>query len=166
MLTITSIIGNIFQNKDLMEKFKQMESEKRCEKIKISRLELERGRIRKKTDVGTDIGLVLDSRLYHGDVVLSDQEKFIVIEQLPEKVFSIKIKNLKDNATGLLTIGHIVGNRHKPIAISDNVFSFPIHSDSEVDVFKKLLSGVASDLEFEVGEQIFQPQDGMYVHEH
>ncbi|MDE1866534.1 MAG: Urease accessory protein, partial [Thaumarchaeota archaeon] len=66
MLTITSIIGNIFHDKELMDKFKQMESQKRCERIKISRLELERGRIRKTTDLGTDVGLVLDSRLYHG----------------------------------------------------------------------------------------------------
>ncbi len=166
MLTITSTIGNIFQDRGLMEKFRLMESEKKCEKVRISRHELERGRIRKTTDLGTDIGLVLDSRLYHGDVILSDKERFIVIEQLPEKVLSIKIKNLREDASGLLTIGHMVGNRHKPIAINDNIFSFPINSDSEVDVFKKLLTSVVGDLEFDVREQIFQPQDGIHVHEH
>src|SRR5579863_9476191 len=142
MLTITSIMGNIFHDKELMDKFKQMESQKRCERIMISRLELERGRIRKTTDLGTDVGLVLDSRLYHGDVILSDQEKFILVEQLPEKVICIKIKSLKDNPVGLLTLGHIVGNRHKPIVINNDVLSFPIQADSEVDVFKKLLSGI------------------------
>ncbi|MDE1725977.1 MAG: Urease accessory protein [Thaumarchaeota archaeon] len=166
MLTITSIIGNIFHDKELMDKFKQMESQKRCERIKISRLELERGRIRKTTDLGTDVGLVLDSRLYHGDVILSDREKFILVEQLPEKVISIKIKSLNDNPVGLLTLGHIVGNRHKPIVINNDVLSFPIQADSEADVFKKLLSGIVANLEFDVEEQIFQPQHGMYMHEH
>ncbi|MDE1868151.1 MAG: Urease accessory protein, partial [Thaumarchaeota archaeon] len=91
---------------------------------------------------------------------------FILVEQLPEKVISIKIKSLNDNPVGLLTLGHIVGNRHKPIGINNDVLSFPIQADSEADVFKKLLSGIVANLEFDVEEQIFQPQHGMYMHEH
>ncbi len=168
MLTIISVIGNIFDDKKLMTKFKQMESKKRCERLKIARLELERSRIRKKTDLGTDIGLILDSgtRLHHGDVIVSNLKKFIIIEQLPEKVISIRIKKLKKNPTGLVTLGHIIGNRHKPIVISDDVLYFPIQAYSEVEIFKKLLVGVMNNLEIEVGEQIFQPQHGMYMHEH
>ncbi|HKU32736.1 MAG TPA: Urease accessory protein [Candidatus Nitrosotalea sp.] len=166
MLTITTIVGNIFHDKELMNKFKQMESQKKCERMKILRHELERGRIRKTTDLGTDIGLILNSQLYHGDVIMADQEKFVIVEQLPEKVISIKIKNLKDNPVNLVTLGHIIGNRHKPIMINDDTLSFPIHVDSEVEVFKKLFSGIMHDFEFMVEEQIFQPQRGMYIHEH
>ena len=168
MLIITSIIGNIFDDKKLMTKFKQMESRKRCQRLKISRLELERSRIRKKTDLGTDIGLILDSgtRLHHGDVIVSNLKKFIIIEQLPEKVISIRIRELKKNPTGLVTLGHIIGNRHKPIVINDDVLYFPVQAYSEVEIFKKLLVGVMNNLEIEVGEQIFQPQHGMYMHEH
>ncbi|HWY33237.1 MAG TPA: Urease accessory protein [Nitrosopumilaceae archaeon] len=167
MLTITSVMGNIFDDKKLMAKFRQMESKKRCERLKISRLELERSRIRKKTDFGTDVGLILDSgtRLYHGDILVSNTNKFIMIEQLPEKVISIKIKKLKKNPTGLIMLGHIIGNRHKPIIINNDTLYFPIQVQSEVEVFKKLLD-VVTDLELEIGEQIFQPQYGMYVHEH
>jgi len=166
MLTITSIMGNIFDNKKLMAKFKQMESKKRCERLKIARLELERSRIRKKTDFGTDVGIILDSgrRLYHGDVIVSNTNKFIMIEQLPEKVISIGIGKLKKNPTGLITLGHIIGNRHKPIVINNDILYFPIQAYSEVEVFKKLLD--VDNLDIEVGEQIFQPQHGMYMHEH
>ena len=166
MLTITTVVGNIFRDRELMNKFKQMESQKKCERMKILRHELERGRIRKTTDLGTDIGLILNSQLYHGDVIMADQEKFVIVEQLPEKVISIKIKNLKDNPVNLVTLGHIIGNRHKPIMINDDALSFPIHADSEVEVFKKLFSGIMHDFEFVIEEQIFQPQHGMYVHEH
>ena len=167
MLTITSVIGNIFDDKKLMTKFKQMESKKRCERLKISRIELERSRIRKKTDFGTDVGLILDSgtRLYHGDILVSNTNKFIIIEQLPEKVISIKIKKLKKNPSGLIMLGHIIGNRHKPIVIDDDILYFPIQVQSEVEVFKKLLN-IVTNLELEVKEQIFQPQHGTYVHEH
>lgn len=168
MLTITSVIGNIFDDKKLMAKFKQMESKKKCERLKISRLELERSRIRKKTDFGTDVGLILDSgtRLYHGDIIVSNTNKFIMIEQLPEKVISIKIKKLKKNPIGLITLGHIIGNRHKPIVINNDILYFPIQTHAEVEVFEKLLSDVITNLDLEVGEQIFQPQHGMYMHEH
>lgn len=168
MLTITSIIGNIFDDKKLMTKFKQMESRKRCQRLKISRLELERSRIRKKTDLGTDIGLILDSgtRLHHGDVIVSNLKKFIIIEQLPEKVISIRISQLKKNPNGLVILGHIIGNRHKPIVINDDILYFPVQAYSEVEIFKKLLVGVMNNVEIEVGEQIFQPQHGMYMHEH
>jgi len=168
MLTITSVIGNIFDDKKLMAKFKQMKSKKRCERLKISRLELERSRIRKKTDFGTDVGLILDSgtRLYHGDVIISNTNKFIMIEQLPEKVISISIKKLKKNPTGLIMLGHIIGNRHKPIVINNDTLYFPIQTHSEVEVFEKLLSDVITNLDLEIGEQIFQPQHGMYMHEH
>ena len=168
MLTVTSVMGNIFDDKKLMTKFNQMESQKSCERLKISRLETERSRIRKKTDLGTDIGLILDSgtKLHHGDVIVSNLKKFIIIEQLPEKVISIKIRKLKENSVELVTLGHIIGNRHKPIVIKDDVLSFPIQADSEVDVFKKLLSYIINNLEIKVEEQIFQPQHGMYMHEH
>jgi urease accessory protein len=168
MLTITSILGNIFDDKKLMTKFKQMKSKKRSERLKISRLELERSRIRKKTDFGTDIGLILDSgtRLHNGDVIVSNIKKFIIIEQLPEKVISIRINKLKKNKTRLITLGHIIGNRHKPIVINHDILYFPIQTHAEVEVFKKLLSDFITDLDIEIGEQIFQPQHGIYLHEH
>ncbi len=168
MLTITSIIGNIFDDKKLMARFKQTDSQKNCERLKFSRLELERSRIRRKTDLGTDIGLVLDSGtiLHHGDVLVSNPEKFVIIEQLPEKVLSIKIGKLKENYTALVTLGHIIGNRHKPISINDDTLSFPIHAESEVEIFKKLFSASIAKLEIQVKDQIFQPQYGMYTHEH
>ncbi len=167
MLTITAITGNIFDNKKLMTRFKQMESQKRCERLKISRLEMERSRIRKKTDLGTDIGLILDSgtRLHHGDVIVSNL-KFIIIEQLAEKVLSIKIKKLEKKPIGLVILGHTIGNRHKPIRITDDVIVFPIQSDSEVEIFERLLSDVIDQIDLKVEEQIFQPQRGMYIHEH
>ncbi len=168
MLTITSVLGNIFDDKKLMTKFKQMDSAKKCERLKIPRLELERSRIRKKTDFGTDIGLILDfgTGFHNGDVIISNKKKFIIIEQLSEKVISIRIKKLKKNPTRLITIGHLIGNRHKPIMVNNDVLCFPIQAFSEVEVFKKLLSDFMADIDFEVRQQIFQPQYGMYMHEH
>ena len=167
MITVTSVLGNIFQDKKMMDKFKEAESKKICERLQISRHEMERSRMRKKTDAETDIGLVLDSGsgLHHGDVLLSDPTNFIVVEQLPEKTIVITVDK-KIGAPELIAIGHIIGNRHKPIAIEDNTISFPIQADSEVEVFEQLLGEMIHHIKIQVIEQIFQPQHGMYSHEH
>ena len=170
MHTITSVIGNIFRDITLQSRYKKMKSVGNYERLQISRLETERGRLRRKTDRGTDVGLVLKAgtKLQHGDVLLSTQEKLIVVEQLPEKIISIRLKKKPKNLTQLcVIIGHIIGNRHRPIAVDDKgIISFPILADSEVDVFRKLLHTVIDHIELKVEEGIFQPTEGMDVHEH
>ena len=169
MLTVTSIVGNIFHDKSLRKKSKHFAGN--YEKLIISRLETERSRLRRKTDKGTDIGLILKSgtKLQHGDILLSTKEKFIIVEQLPEKVISIRIKKKepKNLLKLCIMIGHIIGNRHRPIAIDEKgTISFPIQADSEVDVFRRLLHNTVDHMELTIEERIFQPEQGMNVHEH
>ncbi len=98
----------------------------------------------------------------------SNPEKFIVIEQIPEKIISIKIKKFEANSEEILVkLGHIIGNRHRPIQIDKNgEIIFPILSDSELDTFKKLFSEIIDHLELKVGQRIFESKNGMNVHEH
>ncbi|MEX1997037.1 MAG: Urease accessory protein, partial [Nitrosopumilaceae archaeon] len=109
------------------------------------------------------------TKLQHGDILLSTPEKFIIVEQLPEKVISIRIK--KKESKNLLKlcmmIGHIIGNRHRPIAIDEKgTISFPIQADSEIDVFRRLLHSIMDHIELTAEERIFQSEQGMDVHEH
>lgn len=171
MLTVTETIGNIFHDKELGEKFEQLRYTLKCEVVKISRTELEKTRLRLKTNQGTDLGLILNSapKLHNGDVLLNSPEKMVVIEQIPEKVISIKIKKLAEdsqNETSVI-LGHIIGNRHRPIQIDKKgIISFPILADSEVEVFKKLFSKIINQLEIKVENRIFEPKKEMDVHEH
>ena len=169
MLTISSIAGNIFHDKQLKEKFEELRKTQNCEMIKFSRAELDKTRIRRKTDKGTDVGVVIDStkKLHNGDVLLSNPEKFILVEQIPEKVISIKIKKPNENPEVLVTLGHIIGNRHRPIQIDkDEKIIFPILAESEFDVFKNLFSKIIDQIDIKVEELIFEPRNGMDVHEH
>ena len=120
MININSILGNIFKEKNF--------EEKNFEKIKISRIDLEKRILRKKTDLGTDIGINLDSsiKLQHGDIIGNDETK-IIVKQIPEKVISVKLKENTQNI-GII-LGHIIGNRHRPISIEDKMILFPIQED-------------------------------------
>ena len=169
MITISSVLGNVYYDKKLAEKFKKLSGTANCELIKISRSEIEKTRFRRNTDKGTDVGMVLSmvSKLHNGDVLLSDNERLIVIEQIPEKVISIKTKKTENSEKILVTLGHIIGNRHRPIQIeNDGKIIFPILSDSEIEVFKKLFSSVIDHIDIKIEERIFEPQNGMDVHEH
>jgi urease accessory protein len=168
MLTIKSIIGNVFQNGSLDEKFKILDASGRCERLRISRMETERFRLRKKTDKGTDIGLIIEAKqnLHHGDVLLSTPRKMIIVEQLPEKVISIVLKTNKIPIQHLIKIGHILGNRHKPIAINPKgVVFFPVDSDSELNVFNTLMRDITHYIQLNLEEQVFQPQGGYNINE-
>ena len=122
--------------------------------------------MRKKADQGTDVGLKLDPgvKLCHGDVINNGNMK-IVVEQLPEKVISVKLKT-KSMVEVMVILGHIIGNRHRPISIQREVISFPIQADSEKEVFTKLFQSIINHIEITVEEQIFSPHSGANVYEH
>ena len=169
MITISTVLGNVYNDNELAEKFKKLRGSANCELIKVSRTELEKTRFRRNTDKGTDVGMVLStvSKLHNGDVLFSDNERLIVIEQIPEKVISIKPKENEKSEKTLVTLGHIIGNRHRPIQIEkDGKIIFPILSDSELEVFKKLFSNIIDQIDIKIEHRIFEPQNGMDVHEH
>jgi len=157
MINISSIIGNIFKDGDF-QKFD-------FEKIKISRMELEKRMLRRRTDKGTDVGITLDTgvHLHNGDVIGNDETK-ILIEQTPEKVISIKL--IKNNQNLATLLGHIIGNRHRPIGFENERILFPIQADSELEVFRRLFKEIIGDIELKVEERIFSPHSSADVHEH
>ncbi len=161
MLEVNSPIGNIFVD----EGFDELKNGN-CEKLKISRMELERRILRRNTDRGTDVGLNLEPgvKLRHGDVIKNGDMK-IIVEQLPEKIITVRLKN-KKMADVMLLLGHIIGNRHRPISIKGDEVSFPIQADSEKDVFTKLFQNIINHIEITIEEKIFFPHSGADIHEH
>ena len=161
MLEINAPIGNIF----LDDGFDELKSGN-FEKLKVSRMELEKRILRRHTDRGTDVGLNLDPgvKLCHGDVIKNDDVK-IVVEQLPEKVISVKLKT-KDMIDVMVFLGHIIGNRHRPILIQKDEIFFPIQADSEMEVFTTLFHNIINHIEIRIEEKIFLPHSGADVHEH
>ena len=157
MININSVSGNIFKETSLRNE--------NFEKIKISRVDLEKRILRKKTDSGTDIGINLDSgvKLQHGDVIGNDEVK-IVVEQIPEQVISVKLKENDQNIAILL--GHIIGNRHRPIELKEKSIVFPIQEDSELEIFQRLFKEVIDHIELKIEKAIFLPHTSADVHEH
>ena len=165
MLIVNTILGNMYKDDQLAKKIEDSKVQGKFRRLLLSRIEMEKTRLRKKTDDGFDIGFVLESgtKLQHGDVI-SESDETILIEQLPEKILTVKFKeNRKDL---FLLVGHIIGNRHRPISIRNETISFPIHDDSEMELFERLFHEVIHEIDLSIDEQCFIPHTSMDVHEH
>jgi len=134
----------------------------------LSRTEMEKSHQRKNTEDGMEIGLSLEAgtTLHTGDV-LSNGTGLILVNQLPEKVLHVKAKGDNEQSSVYVQLGHIIGNRHRPISISnDGSVMFPIQDDSEVELFTKLFHEIIDHITLTIQEQIFVANQGMNVHEH
>ena len=171
MITIDSVIGNINKNINLNEKYKEMSHNKVCEVVKISRLESQRVRMRKTSNKGTDIALILPqgTQLRHGDVIMVTEEKMVIVEMEPENVAVIEIiDNIRDHDIIEIPVrvGHTIGNLHRPLKLEGNKIYFPIQADSELEIFRKLFAPIAEHLEINNTKMVFEPEEGTEIHEH
>jgi urease accessory protein len=170
MLNINLVVGNVHKDHELGQKYRQM-SEKQLETIRISRSEAQRVRMRKTSDKGTDVAIMLpqNTHIKHGDVLLLDNERIIVVEVQPERVAVIAIEN-NIASHHLLEIaakvGHTIGNLHRPIKIENNNIILPIQAESELDLLKKILDSIAEHINITSTTMVFEAEVGAEVHEH
>ena len=168
MLLINSVFGNIYKDFQLKEKIDHVEKQGKLKQLFLSRTEMEKSHQRKNTEDGMEVGLSLEAgtALHNGDV-LSNGTGLILVNQLPEKVLHAKAKSNNESSSVYVQLGHIIGNRHRPISISnDDSILFPIHDDSEVELFTKLFHEIIDHVTLTIQEQIFVANQGMNVHEH
>jgi urease accessory protein len=171
MIQIHKIIGNINSDGNLKNQYEDMMKYGHVEIIKISRLESDRTRMRKTSDKGTDLALILDngSHINHGDVVLLTEDKMVIAMRVSENVATI---SLRDNVTTdqifktAIKLGHTIGNMHRPIKITNDKIYFPIQGKSEIELFRRLLSTLKDSIDIKNENLIFVRDDGYDIHEH
>ena len=171
MITINSIIGNIYHDENLRKQYEDMSSKSLCESIRINRIEAQRVRMRKRSSKGTDIALVMapGTKLRHGDVLIVANDKMVIMELEPENLAVIQVKDNIDEHDAVqlpVAIGHAIGNLHRPIKLEGRKIYFPIQTDSEIEMFKKIFARVLDHLEITQAKMVFEPEEGMDVHEH
>jgi urease accessory protein len=168
MLQVSSIAGNIYDDAEIGKKFALSKEAGNYDVLELSRLDMAKSRMRKTTSKGIDVGIVLDSGtcLRHGDLL--DAKTPILVSQIKEKVLMVTLKSNLDNKAlfdTLVLVGHIIGNRHRPISILDGRICFPINNDAEEGTFRQLLGRIGG-VNLEIEEMVFVPHGSMDVHEH
>jgi urease accessory protein len=171
MITINSIIGNIYHDGNLRKQYEDMSSKSLCESIRINRMEAQRVRMRKRSSKGTDIALIMapGTKLRHGDVLIVANDKMVIMELEPENLAVIQVKDNIDEHDAVqlpVAIGHAIGNLHRPIKLEGRKIYFPIQTESEIELFKKIFGRVLDHLEISQAKMVFEPEEGMDIHEH
>lgn len=143
----------------------------KVEEIQLSRLEADRTRIRKLSNKGTDLALTMEpgSHINEGDVLLLTEEKMVIVKRESENVAIISLNNdvsAKQIMETAIKLGHIIGNMHRPIKVTNNKVYFPIQSDSEIELFKKLFHNLTQDIDIKNENMIFEPDLGYDIHGH
>lgn len=156
MLTVTSVAGNVLRGDAPAASM---------DRVRLSRPEMEKTLMRRRTDRGADLGVELSpgSRMRHGDI-LTDGSSFVVVEQSPEKVIVARWPGGAPPELPVL-LGHAVGNLHRPLAVEGGAVAFPIQADSELDLFERMFARLGG-VELSVEERIFCPHEGADVHGH
>jgi urease accessory protein len=171
LIHIDKIVGNINSDSDLNEKYQSMMKKDKVEKVQFSRLEADRIRLRKISNKGTDLALTLNpgSHISDGDVVLLAEDRMIIAKRETENVILLSLNNEISTQQALDTaikLGHIIGNMHRPIRVTDNKVYFPIQSDSEIELFKKLFHNLRQNIDIKNENIIFEPDLGYDIHGH
>jgi len=168
MLVINSVLGNAYNETYLESKIQTAKQNNTLKRLFLSRTEMEKSRLRTVTEDGTEVGLSFEAGtvLHNGDVLEVNSNLF-VIHQLPEKIISVKVNDDDHSSSIRVQLGHIIGNRHRPLSIASNgSVLFPIHDENEVELFEKLFSEILHHISMTVEDKIFVPNQGMNVHEH
>lgn len=171
MITINSVIGNMYHDENLRKQYQDMSSQSLCESIRINRIEAQRVRMRKTSSKGTDIALIMTpgTKLRHGDVLLVTNDKMVIMELEPENLAVIQVKDNipeHDAVQVPVTIGHAIGNLHRPIKLEGRKIYFPIQTASEIEMFKKIFGRLLDHLEITQAKMVFEPEEETDVHEH
>ena len=171
MIHIDKIIGNINSDSHLKDKYQDMLRRDHVERIEITRLESERSRIRKVSDKGTDLALIMipGSHINDGDVLLLTEEKMVIAKRISENVAIISLKgdiSADELFERVIKLGHTIGNMHRPIRVANGKIYFPIQSESEIELFRKLLFNLRDNLDIKSENIIFDPDPGYDIHGH
>lgn len=160
MIMADAVIGNIYA--EMKSSYEEMMRRNAVEKLRITRMESERVRMRKATDMGTDVAMTLPagSRLRHGDI-LALAERMVVVEIEPEKVAVVQV--FGDARTAAL-VGHAIGNLHRPIRVEGDRIIFPIQSDDEMAMMQRQLASFADKIKITKDVTVFEPEVSSHGH--
>ncbi len=141
------------------------------ERVRVSRLESAKARMRKVGDRGTDVFITLPKgvSLRDGDVLVLRDDKMLVVERERETVAQIGLKDTHDENEMVelaFRIGHSLGNLHRPIIIRGLEVYLPIQADSELEMLNRLFKPISDHVEIGRTSMVFEPEEGLGIHDH
>ena len=125
-------LGNINQDPELAKSI----ANKSYLKVSLTQSDRTKGRIYTQTETGLNIGIIKgrDRSLQSGDIFETASKKLLLINLQQQKFLILDFSAVKTSlfATELVSLGHILGNHHCPIAIENDKVYVQLSSNSTV----------------------------------
>ncbi len=138
MIVVEAVLGNLGEDARLRDLHRRWQAEGRAERVALTPLDAQKGRLRIQTDKGTPLGLSLGrgTALRDGDVLYLDesQGRMIVARLTPEEVLVVTVKPAAaaDLIRVAVQLGHVLGNQHWPVKIDGTSVYVPVSVDKKV----------------------------------
>lgn len=121
-MRVASVLGNVETDADLAAARERHRADGTLERLVLDETERRRSRFRGETDAGTTLGVVVgdDAPLVEGDVLVDDDNRFVVVSLAERGAFEIEFAPETDPLAAA-AFGHAVGNRHWSFARRDGI---------------------------------------------
>jgi urease accessory protein len=134
MRVVETVLGNIETDPDLEASYEERPAEE-IEEVVLDEQERRRSRFRTATDAGTELGVVVESDrgLRPGDVLVNDEERFIVVAFADREALVVTFEAPEDEAAmaAAAQLGYRVGNRHLDLAVRDGAVLIALGNDGD-----------------------------------
>lgn len=115
-------LGNISDCDELARRVAQAEADGSCLKVTVEQGDRAKGRILTQTDAGQKVGITKgrDWLLRDGDVLVGEGDRMVLVSVEPQALIALTFSpGANNNPAALVQLGHILGNRHWPVAIKN-----------------------------------------------
>jgi urease accessory protein len=110
---------------------------RRVERLRVTWDEASKRRLRRNTDVHTDVAVALPRGAYlgHGDVLDDDGDRIVVVERPVERAVVVRFDDAASPSARLRAaalVGHAFGNQHIPLDIDDAEIRIPVTTSEAI----------------------------------
>lgn len=137
MISIENTLGNINTDDELKKRYDIRLRDGKVEMLSISSRDRKKNKMRKATDKGTDVGIILIDKgtLSSGDILVDDDERMIVVMIEKDEAMVIELNEEEDESLMIkkaVKAGHLLGNQHWGIIVKGRSIYVPIAIDKAV----------------------------------
>ena len=173
MRRVDGIVGNVDDDAELADQMSAHERDGTLERVVIDAADRKKSRLRVTTDAGTDLGVLVDrSELRAGDVLVDDDESFIVVAFERIEAFVIELPDPTFEAlASAVELGHRIGNQHWGLALDGSTVYVPVDADRRIieNVLGEYLPNGSETRYESVNAELFTretPSEHHHPHEH
>ena len=126
-------LGNVGESDELAQRVEKLKEDESCLLVTIERRDRAKGRILAQTASGQKVGITKarDWLLRDGDVLAGEGDCLVLVSIQSQTLIALTFSfGVQNDPTALVQLGHVLGNRHWPVAIKEQTLYIELVADA------------------------------------